>query len=422
MRIALFVTEFPELTDTFVLDHIVGLVQRGHHVDIFAQPPREQGVMHPDVERYELLRHTFHRPRFEPNRIVRLLRAAGLGISKGWRNPGLIARSLNVTRYGKEAASLNLFQAALPLIKPRSYDVIHAHFGPNGLLAMRLREIGALSGKIVTAFHGVDMTKFVRIHGDNVYQPLFDAGDVMLPISNFWKRRLMALGCPEDRIRIHHMGVDCTQFDSHPRTLGDGETANIVSIGRFIEKKGMEYGVQAVAALLKRGRRITYNIVGDGPGRSAIEKIIAEAGCGEHIRLLGWRTKDDIAKILSNSHILLAPSVTAADGDQEGIPVVLMEALSMGIPVVSTLHTGIPELVEEGVHGYLVPERDVPALAKKLGALIDEADRWPEMGRSGRAKVEREFNNERLNDDLVELYASLVQPETTPSPGPSACV
>ena len=117
-------------------------------------------------------------------------------------------------------------------------------------------------------------------------------------------------------------------------------------------------------------------------------------------------------KILSNSDILLAPSITAHDKDQEGIPVVLMETMAMGLPIISTLHSGIPELVQDGISGYLVPERDVDALAEKLNYLIEHPELWSEMGKAGRAFVEENFNIDKLNDRLVEIFQSLLHPET----------
>lgn len=110
--------------------------------------------------------------------------------------------------------------------------------------------------------------------------------------------------------------------------------------------------------------------------------------------------------------MLVAASVTAADGDEEGIPNVLKEAMAMGLPVVATRHAGIPELVEDGVSGWLVPERDEAALADALARLAAEPERWPAMGRAGRDKVEREYDIHRLNHRLAALLETLIGPET----------
>ena len=123
--------------------------------------------------------------------------------------------------------------------------------------------------------------------------------------------------------------------------------------------------------------------------------------------LKGWRNHDDVIRLMKESHILMAPSITAADGDQEGIPNVAKEAMATGLPVLSTWHGGIPELVENGVTGYLVSERDVEALTERLIHFCDEPDEWTGMGERARAKVEAEFDRERINDDLEALYAQV---------------
>jgi colanic acid/amylovoran biosynthesis glycosyltransferase len=119
---------------------------------------------------------------------------------------------------------------------------------------------------------------------------------------------------------------------------------------------------------------------------------------------LGALPHQEIVRVCRESHVLVAPSVTASGGDVEGIPNALKEAMALGLPVVATRHGGIAELVDDGVSGFLVPERNPAALAERLGFLLDHPERWEAMGRAGRAKVEAEFDAEPLNDRLVELY------------------
>jgi colanic acid/amylovoran biosynthesis glycosyltransferase len=122
----------------------------------------------------------------------------------------------------------------------------------------------------------------------------------------------------------------------------------------------------------------------------------------------GSKRHEEVIQVLTQTHILIAPSVTAADGDEEGIPNTLKEAMAMGLPVISTVHAGIPELVEDGVSGFLVPERDVEALADRLERLVDHSETWAAMGRAGRRQIEAEFDIERLNDELLVLYQDML--------------
>ena len=123
---------------------------------------------------------------------------------------------------------------------------------------------------------------------------------------------------------------------------------------------------------------------------------------------MGWRNETEIVEILKNTHIFVAPSVTAADGNQDAPINVLKEAMAIGLPVVSTYHGGIPELVEDGKSGFLVPEKDADALADKLAYLIKHPEIWSGMGTSGREFVLQHYDLHRLNDDLINVYRSLV--------------
>lgn len=208
---------------------------------------------------------------------------------------------------------------------------------------------------------------------------------------------------------VHRMGVDCDHFRYTPRTPGSGETVGLLSVSRLVEKKGLEFAIRAAASLARRGIDLKYTIIGDGPLRCELDGLIEELGAGDRITLTGWRPQDEVLSAMNWAHVLLAPSVTAFTGDQEGIPVALMEAMAMGLPVVSTFHSGIPELIENGVSGILVPPRDCKALEKALHDLISSPCTWPAMERAARDKVEREYNSKRQVRRLEELYVDTIE-------------
>jgi colanic acid/amylovoran biosynthesis glycosyltransferase len=144
--------------------------------------------------------------------------------------------------------------------------------------------------------------------------------------------------------------------------------------------------------------------VGDGPLAGELRHRIVELGIANQVHLVGWKSHREILEIMEVSHVLLAPSLTAGDGDEEGIPNVIKEAMAIGLPVVSTWHAGIPELVADGESGFLVPERDVSALANKIIALHDQPETWSGLARAGRRKIEAEFEIGKLTEDLLDLY------------------
>lgn len=409
MRIAFVVEVFPSLSQTFVLNQVVGLIEQGHEVDIYAEIKGDSHKIHPDVEKYDLLKRTYYHPEAAQSQAQRVKTGISIFLRHFFKDPILAFKAINLLKYGKAAASLRLLHAVVPFLGKRpSYDMIHCHFGLLGLKGMMLRDMGALSGKLATTFHGVDMSQNLQLLGEDLYTPLFKSGDCFLPISQYWKSRLIELGCDADKIFIHRMGIDSEKFVFRSRTKAAHEPAKLISVSRLAEKKGLEYGIRAVAALVQEGLQLEYLIIGDGELREPLTSLIDQLAVGHAVKLLGPKNHTEVLETLGSSHILLAPSITAKDGNQEGIPVALMEAMAMGMPVVSTFHSGIPELVEDGISGYLVAEKDTDALSEKLRALVQQPESWPAMGASGRKKVEDEYDIHKLNVRLCNLFKAVL--------------
>lgn len=401
MRTAVVTTYFPSVSQTFVLDQITGLLARGHEVDIYALAPEPNSDrVVGQADRDPLADRTHYQPRTPRHPVARALGIPSL-LRGAWR--GRAGAALRTVR-SAPAESIGVLYEGAPFLGHGPYDAILCHFGPNGERALRVRDAGMVEGPIVTAFHGMDMSRYVRMHGAAVYRDLFARGDLFLPVSAFWARRLEELGCPTERIAVHHMGIDLSRFKfTVPRMPTVDQPVRVVSVARLVEKKGLPYAIRAIAALRRDGVDIALDIVGDGPLRSSLESLIAELGMANAVRIIGARARDEVARVMGAAHLFAAPSVTARDGDMEGIPVALMEAMSSGVPVVATRHSGIPELVEDRVSGLLVPERDTDALAAAFRWLVDHPERWMEMALAAHAAVERHYNGERLNDELVVL-------------------
>ena len=280
--------------------------------------------------------------------------------------------------------------------------MILAHFGPNGVHALEMRRAGVLEGPIVTVFHGYDMNPTLPSVRRG-YDRLFEEGDLFLPVSRYFLNRLIEWGAPPDRTSVHHMGIDPERFGFSARAIGAGEMLRMVSVARLVAKKGLEFGIRAAAEV---GHPVRYTIIGDGPERGRLQALIHSLGAG-NVELVGWKTQAEVARILDHSHVLLAPSVTTERGEEEGIPVALMEAMASGLPVIATRHSGIPELVHHDLSGFLVEEREVEQMAVCIQAFLARPEQLGPMGRAGRDIVERDFNNQILHPRLVEyLHAA----------------
>jgi colanic acid/amylovoran biosynthesis glycosyltransferase len=411
LRIAIFAHEFPALSETFVLRHITSLIARGHEVTVLSTAPRAEPTQHPAIERLGLRRHI----RYLEMPVARLARVGGLldAMGRSW-SCGRAAplRALNPFRYGREAASLRLLHWAATLAPGEEFDVIHCHFGTVGRMAAFLREIGVLRGRLITTFHGVDLSACLR-DSPSLYNHLFRHGDLFLPISDVWRQRLLNLGCRPERTFVHRMGVEPSRFVFHIRRPENGAPIKLLTVGRLVEKKGVEYGLRAAAELVRRGLAVDYMIVGDGPLREHLERTATALEIRSSVRFAGWQNEEQVTALMAERDMLLAPSVTDASGDQEGIPVTIMEAMAAGMPVVSTWHSGIPELVEHGGTGFLAPERDVAALAEAVQRIARD-DLWAAMGHAGRRRVELDYDVRMLDDTLERHYHALVERPAPP--------
>ncbi|MFC5649859.1 glycosyltransferase [Paenibacillus solisilvae] len=407
MKIAFIINNFPVLSETFVLHQITGLIDRGHEVDIYAKRQSVPSLTQQEVNKYRLM-ETSNFIDIPTNKPKRILKALGLFIIYLFQKPKVILRSLNIFRYKKEASSLYLFYYAITFLRTRQkYDVIYCHFGPNGNMGVFLREIGAVNGKVVTVFHGYDITTYLDEYGPNIYNRLFKNGDMFLPISDLWKERLYKIGCSREKIIVHRMGVDSNKLKKTSQKTFSHEDVQIISIGRLVEKKGIEYGIRSVTNLLPQYPKLQYIIVGDGPLIEELKQLVKHLNADKNIVLMGAKNQDEIRKLLEQSDIMLAPSVTSKTGDQEGIPVVIMEGMAMELPVVSTWHTGIPELVLDEITGLLAPERDINSISVQIARLVNDPNLRKQMGRAGRRVIEEHYSLDKLNDRLVNVLNSI---------------
>jgi colanic acid/amylovoran biosynthesis glycosyltransferase len=407
MNIAFIINEFPTLSETFILNQITGLIDRGHKVDIYAQCPGNTSKIHPEVLKYRLLERTYYDVPVPHNLFKRLLKAIWLVIINFHKSPFVILRSLNVFKYGRQALSLRLLYTVFPYIGRKPYDIIHCHFGPNGLHGVRLRELGAIKGKIVATFHGYDVNILPRLHGNSYYEKLFQEVDLCTINSDFIGQRIKSLGADAEKLVKLPVGVNTRKLAFTKRQPeSDGEIV-ILSVGRLVEVKGIEYSIRAIAQIVLKFPNIQYQIAGDGPLREQLRDLSEQLGISEHVKLLGARTTEQVANLYNNAHIFILSGIVGQDGAEEGQGLVLLEAQAAELPVIASRVGGIPESVVDGESGFLVPERDVEALAEKLIYLIEHPEIWPEMGRAGRAYVEANYDINKLNDRLVDIYQEL---------------
>ena len=280
--------------------------------------------------------------------------------------------------------------------------LVHAHFGTDGLRALPLAE--RLGLPLVTSLRGYDVTRSDTalllsgrpswIHYALRKRALQRRGALFLAVSDALRRQAVARGYPADRIRIHYNGVDLARFPAGP----GGEDV-ILFVGRLVEKKGVEVLLEAFAAVRRERPGASLVIVGEGPLRARLERL-----AGESVRFLGGQAPEAVAEWMRRASLLAAPSLTARDGDAEGLPNVVVEAAASALPAIGTDHQGIPEAIVEGETGFIVPERDAEALAQRLLILLGDRALRDRMGVAARNLAERKFDFARQMERLEEIY------------------
>jgi colanic acid/amylovoran biosynthesis glycosyltransferase len=405
LRVLFVLGEFPSISETFVLDQITGLIDRGSDVAVIARRPRAPSPEHRAVMDYDLRTRTRYYPdtlrrRWGARReLATWFDVAPTEVARA------LARSLRLDLYGLDGLALGPLQRAVAARDAGPVDAIVAHFGPNGLKALGLRELGITAAPIVTLFHGHDLSRWTKRHGPLGYRRLFARTELMLAISEHGRARLIALGCPPEKVRVHRMGVNSPEISPTPLRPASApdEDIHVLSVGRLVEKKGFEFALHAIRQGLGAHPNLRYHLVGDGPLRASLEALAAALAIAHRVTFHGQLARDGVDAIRQRADLVLVPSVTASDGDEEGIPVVLMEAMAAGVAVIATHHGGIPELVVDEETGLLVPERDSEALAHALRRLIDDAPLRARLARGARALVLRQHDLERQNDELATL-------------------
>ncbi|MGG6107906.1 glycosyltransferase [Pantoea allii] len=407
MKLTFFTMRFPVASETFVLNQVTHFIDAGYDVEIISVFPGDLVNRHGAFDEYGLAAKTHY---LLPEEKISL--ADKLGQRLKLVLPKItkvsLLRSLNVRRYGAQSSKLLLPAIVANARQTYVADVFLVHFGYAGALANKLRELGILKGKQATVFHGADISRrHILDEHKQDYRNLFQQSELMLPISHLWQNKLIEMGCPPEKIHVTRMGIEPEKFNFQPRDAFH-RPLRIVSVARLTEKKGLDVAVKASAILKQRGGQFQYTIIGNGDQDQMMRDFIAHEKMDDCVTMPGFKPQEEIRKALNEADIFLLPSKTAADGDMEGIPVALMEAMAVGLPVVSTFHSGIPELIEHNVSGWLVKEDDAEALADTLLKLSQgEVDVAPVVA-AARQKVETEFNQHIAYRELAQILEQMV--------------
>ncbi len=401
LKVAYVMSRFPKLSETFVLNELVTCAAQGVPVEVYPLLRERQAAGHPEVEEW------VRRAHFHP-----FLSAAILRANAAWlrEQPGAYVRLLwEVLR--KTWGSPNFFVGALGIfpktamvarrMREQGVTHVHAHFANHPALAAFI--VHRLTG-IPFSFtaHGSDLHVDRRMLDTKVAASAFT-----VTVSEF-NREVIVRECGEQvRSKVHvvHCGVDPDVFVPGRRSESRGDRFQLVCVASFEAVKGHRFLIEACGLLKARGVPFDCHLVGEGPLRADVERRVALAGLGREIHLHGGLPRPAVAALLSRADAAVLASHPTPRGKREGIPVALMEAMAAGLPVVATAISGIPELVQAGLTGFLVPSGEPVALADAFARLAADPTLRARMGSAGRARVTRLFNLRTNTLHLLELFS-----------------
>lgn len=389
LHVATLVECFSQLTETFIYDQVCALAATGVRVDVLTMWRRNSRT-----RPFERVQELTARRRWRHGRTAERI-TSRIAQHTGWakRPHQRYVRSLS---------------ECLSELQPQ---VLHAHFGPMGVFSASVAIRNGIPA--VVSFHGYDATVLGRQRRWQVlYQQLFRDAALLTVPSKSLGSRLAALGAPLEKIRLLHYGVDLNGAPfSDPSMRYGGGPVRFLAVGRLIPKKdpigllrAFATCVEAVAARVET----ELTIVGDGPLSGAVDDEVCRLGVSEKVRRLGPLPHKRVLELMATAHIFVQHSVTAPNGDEEGLPVSLTEAAAAGLPVVTTRHSGIPELVKEGSSGFLVDERDYAAMGLRMADLACRPESWSELGRCGRSVVMKEFDRHVVSRQAMEIFNKAV--------------
>ncbi|WP_438499020.1 glycosyltransferase [Alteromonas australica] len=406
-KVTYILKSFPVLSQTFVIDQINNLIASGYDVKIISIfSEKVDAKLQENVEKFDLLSRTEFvcQGKSKHQKALSLLFALAKSIIN-YRQAkpvlGLFTHLLKCKDFKSAIDTVRLYNHfAHHSSLPSEYrnGVFIAHFGQFGVMTQASIDARAISGKLLTVFHGYEMSEYAQINvWKKKYTELCKGNNQLLPISDFWKSRLVEWGADSSYISVMHMGVDVQTLPFNPKPFK--KNINILTVARATEKKGLTYAFEAVS--LGLSFPYEYNYIGNGQLLQQLKDQVEQANT-ENINFLGARSHSEVKEYLRKADIFLLPSVIDTQGDMEGIPVSLMEAMAAGIIVISTEHSGIPELIENGVNGFLAPEKDAVALNKIINQAVSRAD-LAQIRENARKKVEDEFNSVNLTQELINF-------------------
>lgn len=397
-RIAYLLKKFPRLSETFILNELLAQESTGRELHVFSRRTPDDEPRHPALANLKASVETMpSKYEIDPWEML---------VGENADADDILARLGPVVRESRtwgHARTPSLLTEALHILKRTrelGIEHLHVHFATDSaVVAMLVNKLGG-------------PTYSITAHAKDIYRETVNFAflDVLVRHSAFvvtvcdanrqWMAERLS---PEAMAKVRRLynGIDLTNFHANgtPR-----EDDHVLGVGRLVEKKGFHVMLHALKQLLDRGVRLRGTLVGDGDQREALEKLIVELGIGEKVKMLGPRDQGEVRDLMARATMMVQPCLVGNDGNRDALPTVLVESLAMELPSVSTPVTGIPEILDQGRCGLLVPEHDVAATARAIETLLRDPQRRAQIARDGRARAEELFDGRKIARTLGSWF------------------
>lgn len=292
--------------------------------------------------------------------------------------------------------------ALLQSFKKENIDVVVAEYGTTAARILKVCKRAELP--LIPIFHGYDIhINDIVEKNKELYKALFLYCEAVIAVSFSMKQKLKSLGCEEEKIEVSPCAPDDTFFDLSP----DFSKKHIISIGRFIEKKAPDVSIRAFSKVVKKHPEAKFSMIGHGPMFDACKQLVDKLEMQENIFLLGVKNREEIRDLMAESSVYVQHSVVAKNGDSEGTPVSILEAQAGAIPVVSTLHEGIKDVIVNNKTGFLVEEHDEADMTEKIEFLLNNLDKAKLMGQNGRKRTLEKYAKKVHMDTINAIIYSI---------------
>jgi colanic acid/amylovoran biosynthesis glycosyltransferase len=404
MKVAVVVGTFPKLSETFVLNHIIGLIKNGFEVTIFAT---NKGSLpyHPDVSKYNLLDKVIFRPNPHVGAIKRLFLIIGL-LCKNKQFLFKLLQTFRPKYYGSFALKGYFFFEAIPFLKfkPDYFDIIHTHFGENGNKLAYLKETGIINSPLIVNFHGHDVNHIELIKKQKYYKALNKSASALIFNSKYLMqkfKKVTHIKLPTYQVPV---GINTELFSSNNKSVNT--KTKLITIGRLVDCKGIELVIEALTAIDRD--KFEYHIVGDGPNKNDLKQLTSQKNLDSNITFHGAITQPTVIDLLQKSDMFILFGITDKYGEIDAQGLVVQEAQACGIPVIVSDGGGLPEGVLKNETGLIIKEGDVKELKNVLLKVINKNINLDQMAINARKFIENTYSIDMIDAKIRQVYSNVL--------------